>query len=179
MRAKRDWRETGRSRLVGGRFNKQGNFNTSLVLGSCRTSRSPHLPARILEIYIKTLTGFNHVFSPEGLNNTLLSEGCVLEMAPAMGMVDRRYIPRTELRVRGLRLSQPSSQINWQSRPLDDLFQCRWLMPPQHLNLNTGRLLNIVVEELCLASVYSLVLFQIWLTFPGRGFEFEFGSYMK
>ena len=41
-------KEVDHSRLVGGSFNKQRNFLTRLVLGSQRTSRSLHLPTRIL-----------------------------------------------------------------------------------------------------------------------------------
>ena len=29
--------------------------------------------------------GFSHVFSPDGLNNTLLSQGCIPKAAPSMG----------------------------------------------------------------------------------------------
>lgn len=34
-------------------------------------------------------------FSPDGVNNTLLSQGYVLENAVAVGMVGRIYIART------------------------------------------------------------------------------------
>ena len=44
--------------LVGGDFNKQGNLFTKLVLGSLKTSSSPHLPIRIVKIYLVALTGF-------------------------------------------------------------------------------------------------------------------------
>lgn len=36
-------REAVHSRLVGSRFNKRGNLDMSLILGSCKTSRSLHL----------------------------------------------------------------------------------------------------------------------------------------
>ena len=39
-------------------------------LGTCRT---------ILEVYREALTGFSHIFCPDGLNHTLLSQDCILE----------------------------------------------------------------------------------------------------
>ena len=48
----------------------------------------------ILKVYIKALGGFSHVYHPGGLNITLLSEGCMLEMTSAMQMVGRTYSPR-------------------------------------------------------------------------------------
>lgn len=71
--------EADQSRWIGGRLNKQGNWLRRLVVGGCKTSRSPHLPARILKVYLKALTGFSQVWGPEGLNNTLLSQVCILE----------------------------------------------------------------------------------------------------
>lgn len=65
------------------------------ALGGCKTSRSLHLPARIFKVYIEALSGFGHTFSPDGFNSTLLSQGCLLEMASAMRMVDRMYISKT------------------------------------------------------------------------------------
>ena len=49
-----------------------------LVLGGCKASRSLHLPTRILKVFIEALMGFSHVLHPDGLNNTLLFQGCVL-----------------------------------------------------------------------------------------------------
>ena len=53
--------------------------------------RSLHQATRSLEVYIEVLTGFSHVFSPHSLNNTILSQGYVLEMAPTVG---RGYSPK-------------------------------------------------------------------------------------
>ena len=50
-----------------------------LVLGGCKRSRFPHLPARILKVYVEALTRFSYVCCPDGLNNALLSQGCILE----------------------------------------------------------------------------------------------------
>ena len=46
-------KEVAHSRLVAGRFNKQGNLFIRLVLGGCKTSRSLHLPTSILKVYIE------------------------------------------------------------------------------------------------------------------------------
>lgn len=66
------------SRWVGCRFNKQGNLLMKLVLGNPRMSRSPHSSTRILKVYEEALTGFSDIHSPDGLNDTLLSQDCVL-----------------------------------------------------------------------------------------------------
>lgn len=71
--------EAGHSRLVGGDFNEQGNEFTRFVLGSCKTSRSPHLPTRIFKVYREASMEFRHLFSSDGLSNTLASQGCVLD----------------------------------------------------------------------------------------------------
>ena len=91
---------TVHTRLVGGKFNKQENLHTRLVLGGCKMSRSLHPPARILKDYIEALPGFSHLFSPDVLNNTLLSQVCVLGTAPNMGKARRRHIPRIGEQVR-------------------------------------------------------------------------------
>ena len=36
---------------------------------------------------MEALTGFRHILRPDGLSNTLLSQGCVLGAALTMGMV--------------------------------------------------------------------------------------------
>ena len=59
-------------------------------------NRPPHLPATILNFDIEALLGFSHVASPDGLNNTLLSQDRILETAPTMETVGGIYIPRTE-----------------------------------------------------------------------------------
>ena len=91
-------KEAENSRWVGGRFHKQGNLSTRLVLSSHTTIRSPHPPARILKVCIEALPEFSHIFSLDGLNNILLSQGCVLETAPSVGTLG----PRTGERVRSL-----------------------------------------------------------------------------
>ena len=64
-------------------------------------SKSLHLPTRILKVYIEALTGFSHLFSPDGLINTSLSQGCITETDPKVEMVSKTYIPRTGKWVRG------------------------------------------------------------------------------
>ena len=68
-------------------FNKQRKLHMKFVLGSCKLSRSAYLlPARMLKVYIETLPGFSqHVSCPGGLNNTLLSQSCILESSSHYG----------------------------------------------------------------------------------------------
>ena len=42
-------------------------------------NKSPHLPARILKVYIEALMGFSHTYHPDGLDNAMLSQGYILE----------------------------------------------------------------------------------------------------
>lgn len=71
-------------RLVGDPFNRQRNLHMRLVQGGLKTSRS-HVPARILKVYMKAISGFSHIFTPDGLNSALLSQGHVLETACLYG----------------------------------------------------------------------------------------------
>ena len=50
--------------LVRGRFHKQRNLHTRRVLGDSKTSRSPHLQARIFKLYREAVMGFSHIPSP-------------------------------------------------------------------------------------------------------------------
>lgn len=65
------------------------------------TTRSLHSPARILKV-LKALTGFSHIFGPDGFNNTLISQGCTLEIGLAVRTVGTMYISRTGEGVRSL-----------------------------------------------------------------------------
>lgn len=102
-------------------FNKQGNRRTSLVLGGCKMTRSLHLLARILKVYTEGIMGFSHISCPDGLNNTLLSQGCVSEMAPDLGTVGKAYIPRTGEEGMSLQLVRSSLRVNKQPYPLNAL----------------------------------------------------------
>ena len=84
----RAWRHLGErhcSRLVGGKVNKQGALHARLVLGNRKTSRSLCTPTGILKAYVEALTGFNLIYHPDSLNNTLLSQGHVLENSSHCG----------------------------------------------------------------------------------------------
>lgn len=59
-----------------------------LVLAECK-NRSPYLPARILKAYTEVLSGFNDVYYPGGLNNTLVSQGFVLATSLNVGKMGR------------------------------------------------------------------------------------------
>lgn len=82
-------KEVNHSILVGGSFGKQGNWHTRLALGGCKMSWAPQPPTRILRFYTEALTGFSHVFHPDGPNDALLSQGCVLYEAPGAGKMSR------------------------------------------------------------------------------------------
>lgn len=64
------------------------------VLGGCKRNISPHLPARILQVYIEDLIGFHNIFNSDGLNNTLLSQGYMHHMTPSIEIAGMMYIPR-------------------------------------------------------------------------------------
>ena len=93
-KSERPMKEADHSLLVGGRFNKQGDLLMGLVLGEYKMNRSLHQPARILKVYREVLTGSSHVNSPDGLNNTFLSQGYIFGIAPTVRTVGRVYIPR-------------------------------------------------------------------------------------
>ena len=117
--------EADHARWVGGKFSQRENLLMRLVVSSCKTSRSPHLPARILKVYIDVLNGFSHIFSPDGLSNTLLSQGYMLGRALAMGMVGGMYMPRTGKGVRSFLMVQVQLRVSQRSHTLDDLLQQR------------------------------------------------------
>lgn len=110
------------SRLVGDRFNKWGNLTYQACVGGHKTSRSLHLGPQILKVYIEALTAFSQIYYPDGPNNTLLSQVCVLEN-------NSHYrsggwnIPRTGKWVRSFRLPGSSFRVNQQSRLLNDFLQ--------------------------------------------------------
>lgn len=96
---------------------------TRLVLGGCRMSRSPYLPTRILKVYTEAFTGFSHVCHPDGLNNTLLSQGYILKNGSHFGNSGQNVQSKDGEGVRSLRLPKSSLQVNWQSCPLNDILQ--------------------------------------------------------
>lgn len=58
-------------------FDKQGNLLTRLISSGWKMSRSSYPPARTFKVH-RDLTWVQSVFSPGGLNNMLLSQGCIL-----------------------------------------------------------------------------------------------------
>lgn len=99
------WRakkETDHSILVGSRITKQGKLHMGLLLGHHMRHRSLHPSARIFEAYIEDLTGSGHIFSPDSLNNTFISQSRILGAASCVEIVDRMYILRTGNSVRNL-----------------------------------------------------------------------------
>jgi len=58
--------------------------------------------------------------SSDGLNNTLVSQGYILETAPRVGRVDGMYRARTG---EGARLTLCSLWIEWWLYPLEDLLR--------------------------------------------------------
>lgn len=85
-------------------------------------------PNRIIKVYIEALAGFSYVYCPGGLNNTLLSQGCVLDKAPTVGMVGRMHMLRTE---GAAGCPGPAHR----SHPLDNLLQHQILLEKE---LETG-----------------------------------------
>lgn len=92
-----------------------------LVLSRAQGVVSMHPPARILKVYLEALTRFSHVCCPDDL--TLLFQGCILEMAPPVGMVEGTYSPRTGKGMKNLQLPGSCSGVNRWSCPLSDLLQ--------------------------------------------------------
>lgn len=83
----------------------------------------PHLPARILKVYAKALTGFSHVYCPDVLNNTLLSSGCDLENGSHCGNGEQNANSKDT----GGREEPLIAQIRQQPGSLTDLLQQRYM----------------------------------------------------
>ena len=77
-------KEADHSRQVGGSSQEQENLYTRFVSDGCMMHRSPPPPTKILGIYIEALMGFSHIYYPDGLTTTSLSQGCMLETASAI-----------------------------------------------------------------------------------------------
>lgn len=123
------------SRLVGGGFDKQKILHRRLVLGCCKMSKSPHLTTKILKVYIEALTEFSHMYHPDDLSNTLLSQ-----VTPSVGIVGGMYIPRTGKGARRLQLLRSSSRVNHWSCPLNDCRQQRPTSTKYHKHISVNRL---------------------------------------
>lgn len=87
-------------------------------------SSSLHPPATILKVYVEDLTGLSHVHSPEGLNNPLFPQGCMLDKtAPSVGVLGKTYTERTGAGMGILQSPQSSSQANGRSHAPDEFPQ--------------------------------------------------------
>lgn len=69
---------------------------------------------------MKVLTGFSHVYHPDGLLTTLLPQGCILGTVPSVELAGGTRIPRTR---DGMRC--PVSQL-----PDQPIAMCSWWTPP-------------------------------------------------
>ena len=119
LREKGQTKEWGRLLQIG-RFSKQRNLCMRLVLSGNKTSRSLYLPTGVKSL-CRGLNWVCHIFCADGLNNTLLSQDCLLENGPTGGTVGRMYIPRPGEGMRNLWLPRSSSWVSQLSHPLDDL----------------------------------------------------------
>lgn len=73
----KDTKEVDHPRLVGGRYNKQGNLHIRLIPVCCKTSTALHPPARILKVYIKAFTRIqSHIQSKWSQRHVTLSRLC-------------------------------------------------------------------------------------------------------
>lgn len=84
----------GHYRFVGGGFKKQGNLHMRFVSSSLKMSRLPIACQNLTSLH-KGLTWVQSCLQSEDLNSTVLSESCILEMAPRAGVVIVTCIPRT------------------------------------------------------------------------------------
>ena len=64
-------KEAGHSIFVGGRFNEEEDLYMRLVLGPS-TQVVPRPTCQNLKVYIEAFPGFSHIFSPHGVDNTLV-----------------------------------------------------------------------------------------------------------
>lgn len=105
------------SRLVSGKFNKQGSFYIKLVLSGHEKSRSPYPPTRILKDCIEALNGFSHILV-QTVSATLSSLKAVsLQQVPLW-----EWCAEYTFQGQGRRqLPKSSWWVNWQPRHLDTL----------------------------------------------------------
>ena len=107
---------------------------------TCKTSRSLHQLARILNVYIKAISEFSHVYSTDGFNNTLLSQGCILENGSPVWKVDEcTFQGRGE--VSGLWSPEFSSRVS-------PAVLSSWLPPPTTFINNLVNIQQLTHAEL-------------------------------
>lgn len=98
----------------------------------------PYLPARILKVYVKALTGFSHVYLPDVLNNTLLPSGCDLENGSHCGNGEQNVNSKDT----GGREEPLIAQINHQPGSLTDLLQKRYMFEYKPYNTTWKEILR-------------------------------------
>ena len=81
-------------------------YTLKLVLGSFKRSGSPYLPTG--------LTEFSHIYHPDGLNNILLSQGCICENGPRCGNNEQNVSSRD----RGGAEEPPVAQVHVIDQPV-------------------------------------------------------------
>lgn len=80
--------------MIGSKVNKQRNLQMRLVLGSPKwVDLHTHPPN--LKVYIESVTGFSHVYSPDGIKPALLSQGYSLRQLLGAEKAGRAHILRT------------------------------------------------------------------------------------
>ena len=94
--------ERGRTLQVGRcSFNKQRNLHMGFVYGGWKTSKFSTFACQNPKSFIESLTGFNHVCSPDGRSNTLL-KAASLKWLLVPGIGCQMCIPRTRKGCKGL-----------------------------------------------------------------------------
>lgn len=111
-------KEAGHSRLVGGRFNKQGNLPRRPILGSHYRNRSA--PAR--QNHRSLYRGLNWIQSVS-LSKTLLSQGCILENGSHCGNSGQTVHSKFRGELESLWSPKYSLGVNQRPWPLYDLLQ--------------------------------------------------------
>ena len=86
-------------------------------------SSSPHPPTRILKLYTEILTGFSHVYRPDGLNNTLFCQGSILEQLPLWEQCAEGVHPKDRGANAKPLIPGSTLWVNQRSCPLQDLLQ--------------------------------------------------------
>ena len=111
------------SRLVGGRFNIRETYLWGLFWVPQDKQISASTSPPVFQPFLEVLMGFSAVSCPDGLSNTLLSQGCILESAPGVRKVGGMYISRTWGGAWSLQLPRSSSRVNQRTHLLSDLLQ--------------------------------------------------------
>lgn len=94
-----------------------------LVSDNDKMSRPPHMPARILKVYIGALIGFSHVHHPDDVSTTFLSQDDILGAATGMERDKQNTHSKDSERIGRLQLLTSSLRVKWWSCLLNDLLQ--------------------------------------------------------